>query len=64
MLCCWVEDPNSDAFRRHLARIPDFLWLSEDGMKAQVQLIILLSSTSLVAPSARMINILVLLLVH
>ncbi|RCV09875.1 hypothetical protein SETIT_2G064700v2 [Setaria italica] len=33
MICCWVEDPNSDAFKRHLARIPDLLWLSEDGMK-------------------------------
>uniref|UniRef100_A0A0E0R9S8 Terpene cyclase/mutase family member n=1 Tax=Oryza rufipogon TaxID=4529 RepID=A0A0E0R9S8_ORYRU len=36
MVCCWVEDPNSDSFKRHLARIPDFLWLSEDGMKAQI----------------------------
>uniref|UniRef100_I1NX56 Terpene cyclase/mutase family member n=1 Tax=Oryza glaberrima TaxID=4538 RepID=I1NX56_ORYGL len=36
MVCCWAEDPNSDAFKRHLARVPDFLWLSEDGMKAQV----------------------------
>lgn len=36
MVCCWAEDLNSDAFKRHLARIPDFLWLSEDGMKAQV----------------------------
>ncbi|CAN6244273.1 unnamed protein product [Urochloa humidicola] len=36
MICCWVEDPNSDAFKCHLVRIPDFLWLSEDGMKAQV----------------------------
>ncbi|TVU33476.1 hypothetical protein EJB05_25297 [Eragrostis curvula] len=36
MVCCWAEDPNSDAFKRHLARIPDFLWLSEDGMKSQV----------------------------
>nr|CAB3448824.1 unnamed protein product [Digitaria exilis]CAB3448848.1 unnamed protein product [Digitaria exilis] len=35
MVCCWVDNPNSDAFKRHLARIPDFLWLSEDGMKAQ-----------------------------
>uniref|UniRef100_A0A0E0CFD0 Squalene cyclase C-terminal domain-containing protein n=1 Tax=Oryza meridionalis TaxID=40149 RepID=A0A0E0CFD0_9ORYZ len=35
-MICWVEDPNSDAFKRHLARIPDFLWLSEDGMKAQI----------------------------
>ncbi|KAG2655912.1 hypothetical protein PVAP13_1KG043900 [Panicum virgatum] len=36
MFCCWVENPNSNAFKHHLARIPDFLWLSEDGMKAQV----------------------------
>ncbi|EEC72454.1 hypothetical protein OsI_05799 [Oryza sativa Indica Group] len=36
MVCCWAEDPNSDAFKQHLARVPDFLWLSEDGMKAQV----------------------------
>uniref|UniRef100_A0A0E0JVD3 cycloartenol synthase n=1 Tax=Oryza punctata TaxID=4537 RepID=A0A0E0JVD3_ORYPU len=36
MVCCWAENPNSDAFKRHLARVPDFLWLSEDGMKAQV----------------------------
>jgi hypothetical protein len=34
MICCWVEDPNSDAFKLHLARITNFLWLSEDGMKA------------------------------
>uniref|UniRef100_A0A0D9Y0Y5 Terpene cyclase/mutase family member n=1 Tax=Leersia perrieri TaxID=77586 RepID=A0A0D9Y0Y5_9ORYZ len=36
MICCWVEDPYSDAFKRHLARVPDYLWISEDGMKAQV----------------------------
>uniref|UniRef100_A0A8I6XYQ8 Squalene cyclase N-terminal domain-containing protein n=1 Tax=Hordeum vulgare subsp. vulgare TaxID=112509 RepID=A0A8I6XYQ8_HORVV len=36
MVCCWVEDPSSEAFKRHLARVPDFLWISEDGMKAQV----------------------------
>lgn len=36
MVCCWDENPNSEAFKRHLARVPDFLWLSEDGMKAQV----------------------------
>ncbi|KAM0887617.1 hypothetical protein ACQ4PT_028880 [Festuca glaucescens] len=36
MICCWEEDPNSDAFKRHLVRVPDFLWFSEDGMKAQV----------------------------
>ncbi|MFS7973105.1 putative cycloartenol synthase [Helianthus anomalus] len=35
MLCCWAEDPNSEAFKLHLPRIPDFLWLAEDGMKMQ-----------------------------
>ncbi|KAF7815972.1 beta-amyrin synthase [Senna tora] len=35
MLACWDEDPNGDAFKKHLARIPDFLWVSEDGMTMQ-----------------------------
>ncbi|KAK7331841.1 hypothetical protein VNO80_28582 [Phaseolus coccineus] len=35
MLACWVEDPNGDAFKKHLARIPDCLWISEDGMTMQ-----------------------------
>ncbi|XP_037453246.1 achilleol B synthase-like isoform X6 [Triticum dicoccoides] len=35
MICCWIEDPNSYAFKRHLPRIHDFLWISEDGMKAK-----------------------------
>ncbi|XP_061361009.1 beta-amyrin synthase-like isoform X2 [Gastrolobium bilobum] len=35
MLACWVDDPNGDAFKKHLARIPDYLWLSEDGMTMQ-----------------------------
>lgn len=35
MVCCWVEDPNSEAYKRHLARIKDYLWLAEDGMKVQ-----------------------------
>uniref|UniRef100_A0A7N0ZT28 Terpene cyclase/mutase family member n=1 Tax=Kalanchoe fedtschenkoi TaxID=63787 RepID=A0A7N0ZT28_KALFE len=35
MLACWVEDPNGDYFKKHLARLPDFLWVSEDGMKMQ-----------------------------
>ncbi|KAK9269413.1 hypothetical protein L1049_001186 [Liquidambar formosana] len=35
MVCCWVEDPNSDAFKHHLSRIKDYLWLAEDGMKMQ-----------------------------
>lgn len=36
MICCWIEKPNSDAFRKHLPRIYDFLWLAEDGMKSKV----------------------------
>ncbi|KAK9092083.1 hypothetical protein Syun_026994 [Stephania yunnanensis] len=35
MLACWVEDPNGDAFKKHLARIQDYLWMAEDGMKMQ-----------------------------
>jgi len=36
MLACWVEDPIGDYFRRHLARIKDYVWLGEDGIKMQV----------------------------
>lgn len=36
MLACWAEEPNSDYFKKHLARIPDYLWVAEDGMKMQV----------------------------
>jgi hypothetical protein len=36
MICCWVENPNSDAFKRHLPRIYDYIWLAEDGMKLKV----------------------------
>ncbi|GKV26784.1 hypothetical protein SLEP1_g36019 [Rubroshorea leprosula] len=35
MLACWVEDPNGDYFKKHLARIPDYLWVAEDGMTVQ-----------------------------
>ncbi|XP_048226509.1 probable oxidosqualene cyclase isoform X2 [Ricinus communis] len=35
MLCCWVEDPNSEAYKCHLPRIKDYLWMAEDGMKMQ-----------------------------
>ena len=38
MLACWVEDPNGDAFKKHLARVPDYLWVSEDGMTMQVKI--------------------------
>nr|UTU07506.1 oxidosqualene cyclase 2 [Ailanthus altissimus] len=35
MLACWVEDPDGVAFKKHLARVSDYFWLGEDGMKAQ-----------------------------
>ncbi|XWS73368.1 hypothetical protein CRYUN_Cryun02cG0122100 [Craigia yunnanensis] len=35
MVCCWVEDPNSEAYKYHLSRIKDYLWIAEDGMKMQ-----------------------------
>ncbi|KAK7379933.1 hypothetical protein VNO78_32190 [Psophocarpus tetragonolobus] len=35
MVCCWMEDPNSKAFKCHISRIKDYLWLAEDGMKMQ-----------------------------
>ncbi|KAL8254469.1 hypothetical protein R6Q59_032690 [Mikania micrantha] len=35
MLACWVEDPNGVCFKKHLARIPDYIWIAEDGMKMQ-----------------------------
>uniref|UniRef100_A0ACD5ZKF6 Uncharacterized protein n=1 Tax=Avena sativa TaxID=4498 RepID=A0ACD5ZKF6_AVESA len=33
MICRWVEDPNSGAFKLHIERVYDFLWVAEDGMK-------------------------------
>lgn len=38
MIACWVEDPNSEAYQLHLARLPDYFWLAEDGLKFQVLL--------------------------
>ncbi|KAL2458858.1 Cycloartenol synthase [Forsythia ovata] len=35
LIACWVEDPNSEANERHLARIPDYFWVAEDGLKMQ-----------------------------
>nr|XP_015617479.1 achilleol B synthase-like isoform X3 [Oryza sativa Japonica Group] len=40
MICCWIENPNSNAFRRHVPRIHDFLWLAEDGMKSKAVLLL------------------------
>jgi len=37
MLCSWhAQGKDSEAFKRHVERIPDYLWLAEDGMKMQV----------------------------
>ncbi|KAF5183456.1 Terpene cyclase/mutase family member [Thalictrum thalictroides] len=35
MLACWVDDPDSDEFKKHLARVQDYLWVAEDGMRMQ-----------------------------
>uniref|UniRef100_M1B210 Terpene cyclase/mutase family member n=1 Tax=Solanum tuberosum TaxID=4113 RepID=M1B210_SOLTU len=35
LMACWVEDPNSEAYKHHLARLPDYYWISEDGLKFQ-----------------------------
>ncbi|KAG9142327.1 hypothetical protein Leryth_016819 [Lithospermum erythrorhizon] len=35
MPCARGQDPNGDYFKKHLARIPDYLWVAEDGMKMQ-----------------------------
>ena len=38
MLACWVEDPYGDYFKKHLVRLPYYIWIGEDGMKKQVRL--------------------------
>ncbi|CAB78576.1 lupeol synthase like protein [Arabidopsis thaliana] len=35
MLACWVEDPEGEYFKKHLARVSDFIWIGEDGLKIQ-----------------------------
>uniref|UniRef100_A0A5B7BDY2 Terpene cyclase/mutase family member n=1 Tax=Davidia involucrata TaxID=16924 RepID=A0A5B7BDY2_DAVIN len=35
MLACWAEDRNSNHFTYHLERIPDYIWMAEDGLKMQ-----------------------------
>uniref|UniRef100_A0A0D3HJ36 Terpene cyclase/mutase family member n=1 Tax=Oryza barthii TaxID=65489 RepID=A0A0D3HJ36_9ORYZ len=35
-LACWVENPSSEAFKCHIARVYDYLWIAEDGMKMQI----------------------------
>ena len=39
VLACWVEDPNGEYFKKHLARVPDYFWIAEDGMKVQVKVL-------------------------
>ncbi|XP_030969509.1 beta-amyrin synthase-like [Quercus lobata] len=34
MLACWVEDPDGDAYKKHLARVKEYVWVAEDGIKA------------------------------
>ena len=36
MLACWVEDPNGDCFKKHLARVKEYIWVAEDGIKMHV----------------------------
>ncbi|KAF3336513.1 Cycloartenol synthase 2 [Carex littledalei] len=33
MLCSFMRDPNCEELKCHLARLPDYLWIGEDGMK-------------------------------
>ncbi|XP_038890186.1 beta-amyrin synthase-like isoform X6 [Benincasa hispida] len=35
MIACWADDPNGEAYKKHLARVKDYLWVGEDGMKMQ-----------------------------
>ena len=38
MLACWAENPTEDYFKKHLARILDYIWVAEDGMTMQVRI--------------------------
>ena len=35
MMCWFAHDPDCDELKYHLARVPDYMWLAEDGMKMQ-----------------------------
>ncbi|EXC33649.1 hypothetical protein L484_013846 [Morus notabilis] len=35
MLACWAEDPNGEAFKKHIPRVADYLWVAEDGITMQ-----------------------------
>ncbi|KDD76456.1 hypothetical protein H632_c219p0 [Helicosporidium sp. ATCC 50920] len=34
-LCAWARDPEGPAVKKHAARLADYLWISESGMKMQ-----------------------------
>lgn len=34
-LCCWFDDPDGQSVEKHRARLKDYLWVAEDGMKMQ-----------------------------
>ena len=36
MLACWVDDPDGDYFKKHLARLKEYIWIAEDGIKMHV----------------------------
>nr|XP_048333124.1 lupeol synthase-like isoform X2 [Ziziphus jujuba var. spinosa] len=35
MLACWADDPNGEYFKKHIPRVADYLWISEDGLTTQ-----------------------------
>jgi len=45
MLACWIEDPKSDYFKKHLARVREYIWIGEDGLKIQVGAFLIMTLT-------------------
>ncbi|KAG6725894.1 hypothetical protein I3842_02G053100 [Carya illinoinensis] len=35
LIASWAKDPNGEAYKLHVARIPDNYWVAEDGLKIQ-----------------------------
>ncbi|XP_059455146.1 lupeol synthase-like, partial [Corylus avellana] len=35
LIACWAKDPNGEAYKLHLGRIPDNYWVAKDGLKIQ-----------------------------
>lgn len=36
IVAAWADDPIGEAYQKHLARVQDYIWVCEDGMKIQV----------------------------